>query len=72
MTAAINQDWIRVYVSELEHKINIVKAVLEDNQIDAFEVNKKDSAYTFIGEIELYVHEKDAVLAKFLINSNQL
>ncbi|MBL0070872.1 MAG: hypothetical protein IPP34_03165 [Bacteroidetes bacterium] len=41
MTAAVNQDWIRVYVSELEHKINIVKAVLEDNQIAAFEVNKK-------------------------------
>lgn len=65
-------EFIMVYSSPLPHKINIVKAVLEDNQIKSFEVNKKDSSYTFIGDIDLYVDEADAVLAKFLINTNDL
>ncbi len=62
----------KIYSSPLAHKINIVKAVLEDNQIQAFEVNRKDSTYTFMGDIDLYVNEADAVLAKFLIQSNEL
>ena len=65
-------DWIMVYTSSQPHKINIVKAVLEDNQIRAFEVNKKDSAYTFIGEINLYVHRNEEVLARFLIKTHDL
>ena len=65
-------DWIMVYTSSQPHKINIVKAVLEDNQIKSFEVNKKDSAYTFIGDIDLYVHKSEEVLALFLIKKNEL
>ncbi|MBL0343426.1 MAG: hypothetical protein IPP71_22765 [Bacteroidetes bacterium] len=62
-------EFCMVYSSPLPHKINIVKAVLEDNQIKSFEVNRKDSSYIFIGDIDLYVYESDAVLAKFLIKN---
>ena len=65
-------DWIMVYTNSQPHKINIVKAVLEDNQIRSFEVNKKDSAYTFIGDIDLYVHKSEEVLARFLIKTHDL
>jgi len=65
-------DWIMVYTSSLPHKINIVKAVLEDNQINSFEVNKKDSAYIFIGDIDLFVHKNDEVLSRFLIKTHDL
>lgn len=65
-------DWVMVYTSSLPHKVNIVKAVLEDNQIKSFEVNKKDSAYIFIGEIDLFVHRDDEVLSRFLIKTNEL
>jgi hypothetical protein len=66
------RDWVIVYTSTLPHKVNIVKSVLEENQIPSVEVNRKDSAYTFIGEVELYVHADNAVLAEFLIKSNEL
>jgi hypothetical protein len=67
-----NPDWIRIYTTTELHKAEIVKAVLEDNQVQAFEMNKKDSSYIFMGEVDLYVHQNDAVLAAFLIKSNEL
>jgi hypothetical protein len=65
-------EWIVVYHSTMQHKISIAKAVLEDNGIKAVDLNKKDSAYTMIGEIELFVQPKDETLARFLINENKL
>ena len=67
-----NPEWIKVYTTTEPHKVQIVKAVLEENLVQAFEVNKKDSTYIFIGEVDLYVHRNDAVLAAFLIKSNEL
>jgi len=65
-------EWIMVYSSSLPHKVNIVKAVLDNNQIKSIEVNKKDSVSVFIGDIDLYVHRNDEVLAKFLIKTHVL
>jgi len=67
-----NPEWVKVYTAHEPHKVQIVKAVLEENQVHAVEVNKKDSSYIFIGEVDLYVHQDDAVLAAFLIKSNEL
>jgi hypothetical protein len=65
-------EWICVYTSDQPHRIKIVKMVLEDNNITSFEVNKRDSAYISIGEIQLYVQAADAALAGFLIKKNEL
>ena len=65
-------EWVVVYRNTHSYKINIAKAVLEENGIKAIDISKKDSAYTMIGEIELYVQPKDETLAKFLINEHQL
>ncbi len=68
----MNKEWVVVYTSTQAHKINIAKAVLEDNGIKAIDLSKKDSSYTMIGEIELYVNPQDVTLAQFLIKENQL
>jgi hypothetical protein len=67
-----DEDWVRIYSSVYAHKVGIVKAFLEDNQIQTIEVNKQDSSYTFIGDIELYARKEDSVLAGFLIKEHQL
>ncbi len=65
-------DWVCVYASDQPHQVNIVKMVLEDNNITSFEINKQDSAYIAIGEIQLYVQASDAALAGFIIKINEL
>ena len=67
-----DNDWVHVYSSAYPHKVNIVKAVLADNSIKSVEVNKQDSVYIMIGDIELYVHRDDELLASFLIKKNKL
>lgn len=68
----MENDWVKVYGSEMEHKVNIVKKILEDNSIPAVILNKKDSSYISIGEIELYVRNENANLAGFIIKENSL
>ncbi|MCO6499767.1 MAG: DUF2007 domain-containing protein [Vicingus serpentipes] len=57
--------------------MEIVKAVLEDNQIDAVIVNKQDSMHLNLINgatelISLHVNNKDAIKAKHLISKHQL
>lgn len=68
----MNEDWIKVYTSDQVYKIMLVKGVLEENNIKSFEVNKKDSSYGMIGEVELYVQQGDSILARFIIQENSL
>jgi len=68
----MEKGWERIYTSDKMHLVEIVKAVLSENGIVSFEVNKKDSTYITIGDIELYVKNKDVVLSKFLIEKNNL
>jgi len=50
----MNENWQSIYSTQYEYKAEIIKAVLEENDIKCFVLSKKDSAYLF-GEIELYV-----------------
>ena len=72
MNQTDGKEWRVIYRSAQAHKVNIAKAILEENGIKAVDLSKKDSAYTMLGEIELYVQPKDEVLAKFLIKNNDL
>jgi len=67
----MEENWQLVYTAKYEHNAQIVRAVLEDNEIQAIVLNKKDSAYLF-GEVELYVKPDDVIRAKMIINTNQL
>lgn len=68
----MNSDWVKIYASSEIHKAEIVKSVLEDNNIASFEINKKDSSYISVGEMELYVKPEDEALATIIINTHQL
>ena len=60
---------IRTYTKALEAEI--VKQMLEENDVPAVLLNKQDSSYMF-GKIELYVNEADEALANVLINSENI
>lgn len=68
----LDPDWVMIYSSTFVHKVGIVKAVLENNNITSFEINKKDSTYTSIGHIDLFVSKEDVVLAGFIIKKHEL
>ena len=68
----MDKGWQLIYYSDKQHLVEIVKAVLADNGIESFEMNKKDSSYITVGEIELYVKEEDVPLARIIIEQNEL
>lgn len=62
------EGWTCIYTSTQLHDVEIIRGILEEEQITAFVVNKKDSVYLF-GEIELYVRVEDAFTANQIIKS---
>jgi len=68
----MEQGWQPIYFSDKPHLIEIVKAVLAENNISSFAVDRKDSTYITMGNVELYVKDTDVMRAKFLIEQNNL
>ena len=64
--------WELIYTSTLPHQVEIVLEVLKDQDIEAVKLDKRDSSYTMLGEIEVYTKKEDAILAKIIIEQNQL
>lgn len=64
-------NWEKVYITGQLHQAEIVKAVLEDHDIEASIIDKRDSSYLF-GDAEVYVQQKDVAEARRLITENQL
>ena len=60
-------NWIKIASSKQAYQIELLKGMLEENNIIAVSVNKKDSSYLAFGEIELFVESKDVIQAKNLI-----
>lgn len=65
-------DWVCVFTTDQAHRAELIRMVLEDKDIEAVVVNKKDSAYITIGFVEVYVPSKDVILAKHIIQSEEL
>jgi membrane protease YdiL (CAAX protease family) len=61
-------DWMKVYETDNVSDAEIVKGKLEDNDIDAVILNKKDSSYTTFGPVEVYVKPSDHDAALQLLN----
>lgn len=58
-----------VYTVNKMYLAQIAQQILEENNIKCHILNKKDSAYVMIGEIELYVSNTDAEKAKELLSN---
>jgi hypothetical protein len=65
------EQWEMIYSSPRLYQVEIMKSVLQDENIPAVIINKQDSAYIVIGEIELYVKSEDILKAKQIINRSQ-
>lgn len=59
--------WQKVFTDPSMHKAEIVKAVLEDHNMNPVIVNKQDSNYKF-GFYEVYVYPDEVLKAIKLIN----
>lgn len=70
----MTEDWIKIYETPLQHKVEIVKQVLEGQSIKTFIINKKDSMHIHLtnGEIELYVEQENVLRAKHIISKHEL
>ena len=62
------QDWKLLYSTKNFTEANIIKGMLEENNIPAQILNKQDSSYLVFGEIEIYVPMHLKELAEGLIN----
>ena len=51
-------NWIKIYISTDIIKIEIIKQMLQENDIPSVIINKKDSSYNMFGNIELFTQKK--------------
>ena len=59
--AGLMESWYLLRKTTMYTEAAILRGMLEENQIPVMVVNKQDSSYVFLGEIEVYVpvHLKD-------------
>jgi hypothetical protein len=65
------QDWKKVFSSSQLAASSMVMGILNENEIPAKTLNKQDSSYVFIGEVEVYVPLNMAEKAQSLISTIQ-
>jgi hypothetical protein len=61
-------NWIMLYSSPLLYKVEMMKMLLEEENIDCVIVNNQDSSYLF-GYVELYVQSTDVMKANTIIKN---
>jgi len=62
---------IEVFAADKQYKINLIKELLEENQIECFVLNQKGSAL-LLGNIQIYVDKKDEAKAREIIQSHDI
>lgn len=65
-------DWVKIYETQSQSNAEIIKGVLEENEIDAVVMNKKDSTIQTFGQIEVYVKPADENAAIELISTQEV
>ena len=61
------KDWQVVYKSENTHRAEIVRAILDEEEMNPVLINKKDSNYHF-GLFEVYVSPDNVIRALKIID----
>ncbi len=61
-------DWVVVYSTNQTFEAELVRQMLTDEDIECVTINKQDSSYIFLGDIEVYVPTSDAFRANQLIS----
>mgnify|MGYP006283655043 FL=1 len=60
-------DWQMVFSTGQAYQAYIIKDLLKDHEIEAVVIDKQDSFYVTVGEIEVYVEPENVIKAKHLI-----
>jgi Putative prokaryotic signal transducing protein len=60
------EQWEKVFSTNAVYQAEILKALLEEENIVSIVVNKQDSSYLSFGEVEVYVKSEDLLKAKQL------
>jgi hypothetical protein len=63
-------DWKKIYTTNSTSQALIIKDILEQNEIMAVVLNKKDSSYNNFGNCEIFVKPASAETARGIINEN--
>jgi len=58
---------VKLFSTNQSFKVEVLKAKLEEHNIESYILNKQDSAYVVIGEVELYVDASTLEKAKELM-----
>lgn len=61
---------VKIFTSVQSFEVEVLKAKLEEHNIETYILNKQDSAYVVIGELELYVDASDIEAAKTIIGES--
>jgi hypothetical protein len=60
----MDENWEKIFSTTERYRVEILKTLLEEEEITSVIVNKQDSSYISFGEIELYVRREDILKAK--------
>jgi hypothetical protein len=66
------KDWKMIFKSSNLSLANMAVGLLNENEVPAKLLNKKDSAYVFLGEAEVYVPNDYVQIAKQVLATIQL
>lgn len=67
----MNDSWKKIHSTSFFHKAEIMKDLLQESQINAVIINKKDSSFNNFGNYEIFVNPMDEQEALALINETK-
>ena len=68
----MESNYNKIYQTSNIIEAEIIMQMLNENGIEAVNMNKRDSSYTAFGLIEIYCPANDVVTALHLINNNTI
>lgn len=66
------EDWVMVYSTANHQTAEIIKQLLAENEIAAVLMNRMDSMYPSIGEVDIFVLAQNTESAKKLIGEFEI
>ena len=66
----MKKNWIKIFSSNNPIEIEIIKQMLEENDLFSVILNRQDSSYNMFGTIDLHITEEDQEKAIELLKQN--
>jgi hypothetical protein len=65
----MNPDWQKIFTATQLQRVEMLKVILAQNEIQSVIINKQDSLYK-LGDIQLFVNRNDVLRALQIINKS--